>query len=76
MGAGSAVERAELASPVVSALSSMTSAFNPVGKISSSEMSDMGFLHSINMTIYWAQHIYVPIHSVLTLTVQFAWPSL
>lgn len=49
---GSSVERAELASPVVSALNSTTTVFNPVGKISSSEVRDMGFLHSINMTIY------------------------
>lgn len=33
----------EVASPVVSALNIMTTAFNPVGKISSSQVRDIGF---------------------------------
>lgn len=37
------MERVESASPAVSTLNIMTSAFNPVGKTSSSTVRDMGF---------------------------------
>lgn len=40
---GSSIERAELASPVVSALNIVTTAFNAVGEISSSAVRDTGF---------------------------------